>query len=652
MVEAMSRAVMALLWCSVVRGLVSPRPAVFGRSRSGSQAQSSSFDVVVVGGGMSGLAAALELRRRGRSVCVLSRDLAQGATLAAGGMLAPQAERLPPGPLLDLCVRSRDTWPGWLATLDEPPPLNAVGGFVSPCLTEGDPVGSWVPVESAGPAEWLDGDALRAMEPSVGEGALGGWWYPLETWVDPVRAHAALVRTCEREGVLIRVGVDVAGLDLSASECDGVRLRGGDVVRGTEVCVAAGAWLRTLLPIPVDAQKGQMVALKAPTEAIALGGPDRVVYGSDCYVIPRGDRVVVGATVENGTYTTHTDVRGLCEVLTKATALCPGLADFEVDESWSGLRPTTTDGAPVLGRTRWTNLWVAGGYWRNGILLAPTAAKLLADAMDDVLAASDAALLDACRWDRFFAPRRPTSARFLANHRVGAPGKPDPPGVSASPADLDRAGYDSIRAKPAADGDDARSKNRAALFGDRGADADAEATTKKAPAATGLGGAIATLLGGRRAPPPQNGASGLGEGGYEAISNQKTAAMDEARTANRDRLFGGGPFPGAGAATAAPVADRAAGDLASNGFPYASPDEDVQDLVLSLRQVRPDGTLGEDISRRGATLPGDLSGPRTKADGITSLQPVPKSSRALPPDAAADALYATIAKNKEGDPRS
>ena len=71
--------------------------------------------------------------------------------------------------------------------------------------------------------------------------------------------------------------------------------------------------------------------------------------------------------------------------------------DFEVDEAWSGLRPTTVDGAPVLGRTRWTNLWVCGGYWRNGILLAPAAAELLADAMDGALSAEGARLLDACR---------------------------------------------------------------------------------------------------------------------------------------------------------------------------------------------------------------------------------------------------------------
>ncbi|KAH8067298.1 MAP kinase [Aureococcus anophagefferens] len=568
---------LALALAACATALRAPAPRASLRS-------STAYDVVVVGGGMSGLSTALELRRRGRSVCVLSRDLAQAATLAAGGMLAPQAERLPGGPLLDLCVRSREAWPAWLATLDDPPPLHAVGGFVSPCLDVNDPVGTWKPVEAAGPAEWLEGAALRAMEPSLGPKALGGWWYPLETWVDPVRAHAALLRTCEREGVDVRTGVDVEGLDLERSgTCGGVRLAGGDVLTGDEYCVAAGAWLRNLLPVPVDAQKGQMVALKAPTAAIAEKAPRRVVYGADCY----------------------------------ATALCPGLGDFEVDEAWSGLRPTTVDGAPVLGRTRWTNL---------------------------------------CRWDRFFAPVSPSSARFLPNH---AP--------AASPADLDAAGYDAIKGNSAAAGGDARAANLDAVFGAAG-------------------------------PPPASPAD-LDRAGYDAIKGAAPAAGDDARSANRAALLGGdgprrsprgcrassavprGARGGSGGAgregpgrprrgrlrgrrgpargrdgrrarrtsrrsSAAPVAGDAPAAPSrppDNGFPYADPAEDVATLVVAMREVLPDGSLGADVSR--AALPGDLAGPVTKADGISSLMPLPDAPP-LPPDAAADALYAKIAAAK------
>ena len=84
-------------------------------------------------------------------------------------------------------------------------------------------------------------------------------------------------------------------------------------------------------------------------------------------------------------------------------------------------------------------MWVCGGYWRNGILLAPTAARLLADAMDASLSDKDAALLDACRWDRFFAPVSGQSSRLREGH-AGL--------TSAEPADLDRIGYETIKNKP------------------------------------------------------------------------------------------------------------------------------------------------------------------------------------------------------------
>ena len=128
------------------------------------------------------------------------------------------------------------------------------------------------PPPEAGPAEWLDQSALQAMEPSLSQRITGGWWYPLETWVDPVEAHACLLRTCAAAGVDVRQGVDVTGLELGARGCGGVRYatRDGDArLEADDYCVAAGAWLKNLLPIPVEAHKGQMVALRAPSPEIA-----------------------------------------------------------------------------------------------------------------------------------------------------------------------------------------------------------------------------------------------------------------------------------------------------------------------------------------------------------------------------------------------
>ena len=553
------------------------------------------LDVVVVGGGISGLATALELARRGRSVRVVSRDLAKSATLAAGGMLAPQAERLEEGPLLDLCVQAREAWPSWLDTLNTPKPtLNAVGGFVSPSLTPGSSIESWRPPSRAGPAEWLDGNALRAMEPSLGNDVRGGWWYPLETWVDPVQTHACLLRTCESAGVEICVDQDVAGLDLARDgSCSALRLKDGSLLEAADYCVAAGAWLRGLLPIPVAPQKGQMLSLSPPPSGDRTGAPARVVYGEDCYIIPRDDNIVVGATVENSS-TLHCDVEGVHALLGRAIKLCPGLGQWQLDDAWAGLRPTTTDGAPVLGRTRWSNLWVCGGYWRNGILLAPTAAKLLADAMDASLSDKDAALLDACRWDRFFAPVSSESSRLREGH-AGL--------TTGSPADLDRIGYDTIKNTPPEAGREARAANLDALFG----------KAAEPPAA---------------APAPT-----LGEGGYEAVRGVDGAAS---RKSNLELLFGEKALDLPAEEDVRPLADN-------EDFPKAAPDED--DVILSMRQVNDDGTYGPELVE--GSLPSDLSGPTTRADGIEGLVDLPPPKVPLQGSSEADDLYEAVLRNKK-----
>ena len=202
-------------------------------------------------------------------------------------------------------------------------------------------------------------------------------------------------------------------------------------------------------------------------------------------------------------------------------------------------------------------------------------------------------------------------------------------GAPASPADLDRAGYDAIKGAAPAAGDDARSANRAALLGGDGVAAKPSWVSRlfrgAAPAAPAAAAAA----------PAEEDPGGLGEGGYEAVAGRPAGEMDGARAANLAAIFGGGAV-----ADDAPAAPSRPPD---NGFPYADPAEDVATLVVAMREVLPDGSLGADVSR--AALPEDLAGPVTKADGISSLMPLPDAPP-LPPDAAADELYAKIAAAK------
>lgn len=136
-------------------------------------------DVVVIGGGLAGLSTALELAKRGRQVTVVSRNRAEAAAEAAGGMIAPQAERLESGTYLDLCLSSRAMYAEWVRSIEAIAGMGggkengkggereraethfwSSGGFMSPAF-EGDAVHTWSPPPEGGQAHWVDRDQVR-----------------------------------------------------------------------------------------------------------------------------------------------------------------------------------------------------------------------------------------------------------------------------------------------------------------------------------------------------------------------------------------------------------------------------------------------------------------------------------------------------------
>lgn len=125
-------------------------------------------DVVVIGGGLAGLSTALELAKRGRQVTVLSRSRAEAASEAAGGMIAPQSERLESGVYLDLCLASRAMYADWISEVEaiaghgeeSRTHLLSCGGFLSPAF-DGDAVHVWSPPAEAGYAQWIEKDQVK-----------------------------------------------------------------------------------------------------------------------------------------------------------------------------------------------------------------------------------------------------------------------------------------------------------------------------------------------------------------------------------------------------------------------------------------------------------------------------------------------------------
>ncbi|MEH1839135.1 MAG: FAD-dependent oxidoreductase [Nostoc sp.] len=360
-------------------------------------------ETVIIGGGVIGLAIAIELKLRGASVTVLCRDFQAAATHAAAGMLAPDAEKIPNGAMRSLCWRSRALYPDWTRKLEELTSLNTgyrPCGILAPVFEESRgteekeevlscaPVSPrpalWVPAIDLCPsaseessAYWLDKEAIHQYQPGLGAEVVGGWWYPEDAQVDN-KALAHLLRTAaESVGVKLKDGITVEGFLQQQGQVVGVQTNAG-IIRAAHYVLASGAWSNELLPVPVRPRKGQMLSVRIPEFAPELP-LKRVLFGQDIYIVPRSDRLVIGATSEDVGFIANNTPEGIQTLLQAAIRLYPQLKHYPIQEFWWGFRPATPDELPILGSSHCQNLTLATGHYRNGILLAPVTAALIAD---------------------------------------------------------------------------------------------------------------------------------------------------------------------------------------------------------------------------------------------------------------------------------
>lgn len=333
-------------------------------------------EIVIIGGGVIGLAIAVELKWRGANVTVLCRDFQGAASHAAAGMLAPDAEQITDGAMKSLCWRSRSLYPDWTQKLQDLTGLNTgywACGILAPVYEGGDKVH-----KGESPAYWLDKTAIHQYQPGLGADVVGGWWYPEDAQVDNRALVHVLWTAAESLGVELKDGITVEAFLQQQGRVVGVQTNVG-LIRADHYVLAAGAWSNQLLPVAVFPRKGQMLSVRVPDSLPELP-LKRVLFGDNIYIVPRRNRsMIIGATSEDVGFTPHNTPDGIQTLLQGAIRLYPQLQHYPIEQFWWGFRPGTPDELPILGTSHCPNLTLATGHYRNGILLAPVTAKLIAD---------------------------------------------------------------------------------------------------------------------------------------------------------------------------------------------------------------------------------------------------------------------------------
>ena len=359
--------------------------------------------ILILGGGLMGLAIAHQLARRGRAVQVISRRRSEAAGFVAAGMLAPHAEGLC-GDLLALGQSSLELIPRWVAQIELDGGL-ACGlracGIVVP-FRSGDERDSY-PTAASGAS--LNRRQLERELPGIGGDWQAGLLFEQDGQIDNRRQlMRGLERACASLGVQFMEGTEALELRLDETGAlEGIRLRHavGDEQDwpARQAVLCCGAWSRQLFPgLPVFPVKGQMLSLQAPRAALK-----RVIFGPGTYLVPREDGlVVVGATSEREAgFQEGLTPDGQKQLEAGLQSLLPQAANWPSMERWWGFRPCTPDEGPLLGRGPVAGLWLATGHHRNGVLLAAITAQLLSRAIVGEDQSPNDNQLEAFHWNRF-----------------------------------------------------------------------------------------------------------------------------------------------------------------------------------------------------------------------------------------------------------
>jgi len=343
------------------------------------------WDVVVVGAGIIGCAVAREAARLGAKTVVLeARTIAAGATQASAGVLAPYIEAPSDGPLHALTVQSLSLYDDFITSIGRESAVPVEYRRSGTLEVAHDQkaaehlraLGEWVRSKNVD-AHWLESSQVSRMEPALAS-TCGGLFVASHGYVNASQLTTALADAARRHGAEIQTGCRVESI---AGHGDSASVTAGNAeYRARTVVVAAGSWSSEVArETAVTPVRGQLVRVRWEGPPI-----QRILWSELCYMVPWLDgTLLVGATVEQVGFDERVTAGGIKTLLNAASAVLPGIDDATFIDARVGLRPATASGLPIIHRSaEHPALIYATGHFRNGILLAPLTAKLVAQLLN------------------------------------------------------------------------------------------------------------------------------------------------------------------------------------------------------------------------------------------------------------------------------
>lgn len=349
-----------------------------------------SNDVIIVGGGVIGSGIAYELARRGVAVTLVERGRIGGeASWASAGIISPPTRPWFRPERVQLGELSRAEYPALIEELEARTGIDieyrrpgewVIAGDRARAETEQEIV-NWqrslgLDVQDVAP------DEARQREPALPDNLIAAWFHVGVGALSVYRLSQALAAAAGMMGATVLEDTPVGGLLRDGDRVTGVRLHDRELHAGVTI-LATGAWTRFLgdglgVNLPTKPVKGQLIAYaEAPLR------PRYVISGHGGYARPRADgTTLVAATEEEAGFDRRVTGDGVAWLLDLTRKLCPVLLQGEIAQTWTGLRPGSETGEPLIGPVPgYEGLWVSTGHFRTGAKEAPATATLVAEAI-------------------------------------------------------------------------------------------------------------------------------------------------------------------------------------------------------------------------------------------------------------------------------